>query len=252
MKVIISGSSGTMGTVLREELEKEDDIQIIAGFDSKIGDNPLPFKQYMDLSDAPGGADVVIDFSHFSAIPSLMDYCVRTKTAVVVATTALEKKERDMLIDAAKDIPVFRSANMSLGINVIKRMCTGAMPSVEDDFNVEIIEKHHCLKVDSPSGTALLLADSINDVCKEKKNYIYGRHGKADECKITDMGIHAVRGGSIPGQHTIMFAGPDEVIEVTHTAYSKKVFAHGAIKAARFLKDQESGYYNMDDLLAAK
>lgn len=252
MKVIISGSSGKMGMVLKEELEKEGDIQIMAGFDSKIGENPLPFKQYMDLSDAPGGADVVIDFSHFSAVPSLIDYCVRTKTPVVVATTALEKKERDLLVDASKTIPLFRSANMSLGINIIKKMAQNAMPSVESDFNVEIIEKHHCQKVDSPSGTAILLADAINDACKTKKEYVYGRHGKADECRITDLGIHAVRGGTLPGQHTIMFAGPDEVIEVTHTAYSKKVFAQGAIKAARFLSTQEPGYYSMEDLLAGE
>lgn len=251
MKVIISGSSGTMGGVLKAEIEKENDIEILAGFDSRIGENPLPFKQYMDLSDAPGGADVVIDFSHFSAVPALIEYCLRTKTPAVVATTALEKKEKDLLVDASKEIPIFRSANMSLGINIIKRMAESAMPALEKDFNVEIIEKHHCLKVDSPSGTALLLADAINDACETKKDYIYGRKGKADECRITDLGIHAVRCGTIPGQHTVMFAGPDEVIEITHTAYSKKVFAQGAIKAARFLKDQEPGYYSMEDLLAA-
>jgi len=250
MNVIISGSSGTMGTVLRQELEKEDDIQIIAGFDNQIGKNPLPFKQYMDLTDAPGGADVVIDFSHFSAVPMLMEYCVRTKTPVVVATTALEKKEKDILIEAARTIPVFKSANMSLGINIIKKMCQNSVPSLEKDFNIEIIEKHHSMKADSPSGTAVLLADSINDACKEHKNYIYGRHGKKDVCKMSDLGIHAVRGGTIPGQHTVMFAGPDEVIEITHTAYSKRVFAQGAIKAARFIEDKEPGYYDMDDLIA--
>ena len=250
MKVIISGSSGTMGNVLIQELNKEKDMEIMAGFDSRIGDNPLPFKQFLDLSDAPGGADVVIDFSHFSAIPALMEYCVRTETPVVVATTALGKKEKQLLIDSSGSIPVFKSANMSLGINIIKNMCQNAMPSLEKDFNVEIIEKHHTLKVDSPSGTAILLADAVNDVCKEKKNYLYGRHGKADECKITDLGIHAVRGGTIPGQHTVMFAGPDEVIEITHTAYSKKVFAQGAIKAARYISGKEPGYYDMDDLIA--
>lgn len=250
MKVIISGSSGKMGNVLRAELENEKDIEIMAGFDGKIGDNPLPFKQYMDLSDAPGGADVVIDFSHFSALPSLIEYCLRTKTPVVVATTALEKKEKDLLIEASKEIPIFKSANMSLGINIIKNMSVSAIPSLEKDYNVEIIEKHHNQKVDSPSGTALLLADAINDACKTKKDYLYGRKGKADECRITDLGIHAVRGGTIPGQHTVMFAGPDEVIEITHTAYSKKVFAQGAIKAARYLKDKEPGFYDMDDLIA--
>jgi 4-hydroxy-tetrahydrodipicolinate reductase len=250
MKVIISGSSGTMGAVLRQELEKEKDVQIIAGFDGKIADNPLPFKQYMDSSDAPGGADVVIDFSHFSAVPSLMEYCVRTKTPVVVATTALDKDAKNLLIEASRVIPVFKSANMSLGINIVKNLCQTAIPAIEKDFNVEIIEKHHCLKVDSPSGTALLLADAINDVCKVKKNYLYGRHGKTDECRLSDLGIHAVRGGTIPGQHIVMFAGPDEVIEITHTAYSKKVFAQGAIKAARFIQNKEPGYYDMDDLIA--
>ena len=250
MDVIISGSSGTMGTVLRQELDKEQDIQIIAGYDARIGENPLPFKQYMDLSDAPGGADVLIDFSHFTAIPMLMEYCVRTKTPVVVATTALEKKEKDLLIDAAASIPVFKSSNMSLGINIIKKMCQYTVPSMENDYNIEIIEKHHSMKADSPSGTAVLLADAISSVCKNKKNYVYGRHGKKDVNKISDIGIHAVRGGTIPGQHTVVFAGPDEVIEITHTSYSKKVFAQGAIKAARYIKDKEPGYYDMDDLIA--
>lgn len=249
MNVIISGSSGSMGKVLTKVMSAEGDMHIIAGFDSHIGDDPVPFKQYISPKDSTTGADVVIDFSHFSAIPDLVDFCVRTETPAVIATTALGKDERKLLHDASKHIPIFNSANMSLGINILSKMSKLAMPALEEDFNVEIIEKHHDKKKDSPSGTALLLAESINEACETKKDFVYGRHGKDDDCKLTDLGIHAVRGGTIPGQHTIMFAGPDEVIEITHTVYSKVVFAQGAIKAARFLVKQDPGFYTMEDLL---
>lgn len=214
-----------------------------------MADEPLPFKLYMSALDCEVKADVVIDFSYHEAVPELIEFCVKSKTPVVVATTALSDAEEEIVRKASEVIPVFRSANMSLGINVLSKMIKAATPVLEDTFNVEIIEKHHNKKLDSPSGTALLLADSINEVISQKKDYIYGRHGKKDECKITDLGIHAVRGGTIPGEHTVIFAGPDEVIEVKHTAYSKEVFARGAIKAAQYIASKTKGLYSMEDII---
>jgi 4-hydroxy-tetrahydrodipicolinate reductase len=138
---------------------------------------------------------------------------------------------------------------MSLGIGVVKKMAQLAVPALEKDFNVEIVEAHHKMKKDSPSGTALALAEAINEVCAVKKDYVYGRHGTSDEVKLTDLGIHAVRGGTMPGRHTILFAGPDETIEITHTAYSRNIFALGALKAAAYLTDKAPGFYTMDDLI---
>lgn len=249
LKVILHGCNGKMGKVLQHIIQDDKGMDLVAGFDENISEEPVPFKLYMSPDDCEIKADVIIDFSHYTAIPGLLDYCIRTKTPVVVCTTALGDCEKELLQKASESIPVFNSSNMSLGINAISRMLKSAVPVFEDDFNIEIIEKHHNKKVDSPSGTALLLADAINDACTIKKDYVYGRHGKNDECKITDMGIHAVRGGSLPGEHTIIFAGPDEVIEIKHTVYSKSIFAMGAVKAAGFLVHQAPGLYSMEDLV---
>jgi 4-hydroxy-tetrahydrodipicolinate reductase len=251
LNIIISGVNGAMGKALRAAIENEKDMWILAGFDREPGDAPLPFKLYHSPEDCGHGADAVIDFSHFSATPDLMAYCVRTKSPAVVATTALGDAELALLREAAETIPVFRSANMSLGINLLSRMARMAMPALEADFNVEITEKHHNKKKDSPSGTALLLAEAVNGSCRVKKDLLYGRRGKSDECKITDLGIHAIRGGSVPGEHTLLFLGPDEVIEIKHTVFTRNVFALGAIRAARFISGKAPGLYDMDDLINA-
>lgn len=248
LKVILHGCNGKMGKVLQQMIKEDAEVEIVAGIDAHI-DGPNPFKLYTSPLDCEHKADVILDFSHHSAIPDLMKYCVESKTPVVVCTTALSEEHMELLREASKTIPVFNSFNMSLGINAIAKALKSIVPLLEDSFNIEIIEKHHNKKVDSPSGTAFLLADAINDTCKVKKNYIFGRHGKADECKMTDLGIHAIRGGTIPGEHTILFAGPDEIIEIKHTALSKNIFANGAIKAAKFLATAEKGLYNMTDLI---
>ncbi|MBR0596540.1 4-hydroxy-tetrahydrodipicolinate reductase [Sinanaerobacter chloroacetimidivorans] len=248
LNIILHGCNGKMGKTLQEIISKEPDLNILAGIDQNISD-PLPFKLYMSPLDCEVKADVVIDFSHHSAIKDLLEYCVRMKVPVVIATTALGDEDLELIQQASEVIPIFRTANMSIGINALSRMLKHAVPVFEEDFNVEIIEKHHHKKVDSPSGTALLLANSINEACTKKKDYLYGRHSKNDQCKITDLGIHAVRGGTIPGEHTVIFAGPDEVIELTHRVYSKSVFALGALKAAKFLVTKNSGLYSMEDMV---
>ncbi len=248
IKVIIHGINGKMGQVLVDMISEDPDLEVIAGIDANAT-IASPFKVYATPSECEHQADVIIDFSHHSAVPNLIEYCVDSKTPVVVCTTALEDAEYALMEEASKTIPVFKSANMSLGINVMKSLLQKAMPFFEDKYNVEMIEKHHNLKVDSPSGTAFLLADAMNDVCETKKDYIFGRNGKADECKITDMGIHAIRGGTIPGEHTVIFAGPDEIIEIKHSALSKNIFASGALKASKYLAGCNPGLYSMDDLL---
>lgn len=256
MNIIINGINGRMGRVVLETVSKDGNT-VVAGFDrAPTPENNIPLDK--DGNEVPvfespegftGKADVIIDFSHYSAIPAITEYAVKTKTPIVVATTALEDAEEKILADASKTIPVFHSANMSLGINVLAKMAQVGAAPLEEKYNIDIIEKHHNQKADSPSGTALLLANAMNEALSTKKDYIYGRHSKKDECKITDMGIHAVRGGTLPGQHTIIFMGPDETIEITHTAYSRSVFAEGAVKAAEFIKDLPAGYYNMNDLI---
>jgi 4-hydroxy-tetrahydrodipicolinate reductase len=251
LKIILNGVNGKMGNALRTVIETEPELEIIAGFDTKFGDAPLPFKFYTDPKDCAHGADVLIDFSHFTALPALLEYCLRTRTPAVVATTALGDAERARIESASAQIPVFWSANMSLGVNVVLRAAQLAAPVLESDFNIEIIEKHHNKKADSPSGTALMIAEAINDALAIRKDFVFGRHGKEDACKITELGIHAVRGGALPGEHSVLFLGPDEVIEIKHTVFSRRVFALGAVKAARFLAGKPPGIYGMDDLISA-
>ncbi len=248
IQIILHGCNGKMGKVLRQLISYDNELEVIAGID-KNSDTPSPFKIYSAPSDCRHKADVIIDFSHYSAIADLLEYCVASKTPVIIATTGLGDNELFLIKDASNEIPIFHSANMSVGINVIDKVLRGLVPTLEKDFNMEIIEKHHNKKTDSPSGTALLLAESINNACMVKKEFIYGRHSKSDDCKMTDLGIHSIRGGTIPGEHTILFAGPDEIIEITHTALSKEIFARGAIKATKFLSTKEKGLYSMKDLV---
>jgi 4-hydroxy-tetrahydrodipicolinate reductase len=248
IKVIVNGCKGRMGQAIINAINQSDFFTLAAGIDKNI-DGTEPYPAYNSLNSCPVAGDVVIDFSHYSGVEGVLDYCVDKKIPTVIATTALGEKEYLALKKAADSIPVFNSFNMSLGINAIAKLMESLVPLLEKDFNIEIIEKHHNKKKDSPSGTALLLADSINDACQEKKNYVFGRYGKEDDCKITDLGIHAIRGGTIPGEHTILFAGPDEVIEITHTALSRNIFANGALTAAQFIVDKPNGLYSMKNIV---
>lgn len=248
LNIILNGCNGRMGQVLTRIIGEKDDMQVVAGIDTHP-DQKNDYPVFGSPQECDIKADVIIDFSHFSAVPNLLQYCIDVKTPVVVATTALDDECFDMLAKASDVIPVFRSANMSIGINALAKAIKAITPVLEQDFNVEIIEKHHTKKLDSPSGTAILLADKVNEACKVKKEYIYGRHSKHDEFRMDQIGIHAVRGGTIPGEHTVIFAGPDEVIELNHLALSRDIFANGAIAAAQFIVKQEKGQYSMDDLI---
>lgn len=249
LNIILHGCNGNMGKTLQHIISEETDAFVGAGIDSNMGTDPLPFKLYSSPLDCEVKGDVVIDFSHYNAIEDLLTYCVKYSVPAVIATTALGDHELELIWKASEEIPVFHSANMSIGINVVSKMLKDAAPILEEDFHIEIIEKHHSKKKDSPSGTALLLANTINEAVSDKKELLFGRHGKNDQCKISELGIHSVRGGTIPGEHSVIFAGPDEVIEIRHTVYSREIFAHGALKAAKFLVKKPRGLYSMEDMI---
>ena len=195
-------------------------------------------------------ADAIIDFAVTAAIDDLLDYAVETKTPVVVCTTGLSAQQLDKVNEASKSVAVLRSANMSLGINTLMKVLKIATDVLADrGFDIEIVEKHHNQKVDAPSGTALALADCINQELNNEYDYTYDRSNVREKRKKNEIGISAVRGGTIVGEHEVIFAGTDEVIEIKHTAYSKAIFAKGAIDAAKFLAGKEAGMYNMADVI---
>lgn len=248
LNILLSGVGGAMGHMLQTVIGEDPDCQIVAGFDINT-DQDTPFPVYSDLNQCAEKADVIIDFSHYKAFDSIFGYARDTKTPIVIATTGLSEANLADIEAGSKEFPVFRTANMSLGINLLAKALRDMAGALEDGFDIEIIEKHHNKKADAPSGTALLLADAVNDGLENKKDYTFGRHGRDCKRKPQELGIHAVRGGTIPGEHTVLFAGNDELIEIRHTALSKKVFASGAVTAAKYLVDQAPGLYNMEMLI---
>ena len=246
--VLLIGANGHMGKEIQLALNNHASLELVAGFD-RANDANASFPIYQDLQQIQEKIDVVIDFSHHSLTQKVIDFCLEKKYPLVIATTGLSETLYKEITLASQDIPVFYSANFSLGINALIQALQKVTPLLEDDFQIEVIEKHHSRKKDAPSGTALLLADSINDVLTTKKEYIYGRSGTENTNPLNEIGIHAVRGGTIPGEHTILFAGEDEIIEFKHTALSRRIFANGAIKAADFLAKQTPGFYQMANLL---
>ncbi len=249
IKVIINGCNGKMGRVLTKLTQQEKNMEIVAGIDPKTNLYDNPFPVYASPSACETKADVVIDFSYHSALPSILKFCLNKKIPLVIATTGLNEEDMQNILKSAEVIPIFQSANMSVGVNVLVELSQKAAQSFGNNFDIEVIEKHHNQKIDSPSGTAYMIANAINKVFENQKEFVYGRHGKSDKRKSADIGIHAIRGGTIPGEHTVIFAGEDEIVEIKHTALSKNIFALGAIEAAKFLINQEKGFYNMDNIL---
>lgn len=248
-KVIISGCCGAMGQAVVDILEKTDDFLTVAGFD--IFDNgKCPFTVYSSIIDIPLSADVIIDFSNPAALRDLLGFAVNKRIPVVLATTGHSTEQLIEIENAAKYIPIFRSANMSLGINIIIDLVKKAAKTLGDSFDIEIVEKHHNKKVDAPSGTALMIADEIKSVLDFDANYVYDRHSERKGRDKNEIGLHSVRGGTIVGEHDVIFAGDDEVITISHSAQSKKIFARGAIKAASFIVGKKAGIYTMKDLIA--
>ena len=245
LRVIISGYSGSMGKVLTKCANEDSELEIVCG--SSKDDLDVPFKTYHKMSEVEEFADVIIDFSHHSTIDDTLSYAIKTKTPIVIATTGFNDEELTKIKKASNIIPIFHSSNMSLGVNVLVKLVKEAAKSL-NGFDIEIIEKHHNKKLDAPSGTAVMIANGVKEVLPDSE-YIYGRHGRSDKRSSNEIGIHAIRGGTIVGEHTTIFAGHDEVVEIKHSAQSKDIFAKGAIAAAKFLVKQEAGYYNMNNML---
>lgn len=251
-KVIMNGCNGKMGQCITGICNEDPDIEIVAGIDVYDGiKNDYPV--FASIRECDVKADVIIDFSNAAAVDELLDYCGDTRTPVVLCTTGLSEEQLARVEETSKKAAVLKSANMSLGINTLMELLKkAAVVFAPAGFDMEIVEKHHNQKLDAPSGTALALADSMNDALEEQYNYVYDRSKERKKREKYEIGISAVRGGNIVGEHEVIFAGMDEVIEFKHTAYSKAVFAKGAVEAAKFLSGKPAGKYDMADVIAAK
>lgn len=250
-KIIMNGFLGRMGTVICQLVEENPNCEIVAGIDANLNAPIEPFPTFNKVKECDMPADVIIDFSTASAVPEILDYAVNRKIPIVICTTGLTEDILLKIDEASKIIPIFKSANMSLGVNLISQVLKKISKTLYNaNFDIEIIDKHHNQKLDAPSGTALLLADSINSSIDNKLEYVYQRNNIMEERKKEQIGIHSLRGGNIIGEHSVVFAGQDEVIELNHQACSKTIFAVGSINAAIFLKNKKPGMYDMEDLMS--
>ncbi len=246
--IAICGAGGKMGRVIADVISGRDDCTVVAGID-KFAEQYAEFPMYKNIADMKEKPQVIIDFSHPSALDDLLNYCLSNGTALVAATTGYNDEQIEQIHKAAEQIPLFFTFNMSLGINLMADLAKKAVKVLGGQYDIEIIEKHHNQKIDAPSGTAIMLADAINEELDEKYNYVYDRHSVRAKRSQTEIGIHSVRGGTIVGEHEIIFAGRDEVISLKHEAHSKQVFAVGSVNAAVFLAGKQAGLYAMSDLL---
>ncbi len=247
--IILRGCNGKMGQVITDMVEADEKAIIVAGIDvSQNRNNKYPV--YQSFSKCNVKADVIIDFSAPINIEEMLDFAISRGIGIVLCTTGLSKEQLLLINEAAAKIPIFKSANMSMGINLISKLLKEAAVVLADaGFDIEIVEKHHNKKVDAPSGTALALADAMNEALNNEYEYKYDRSGDRVMRSKKEIGISAVRGGTIVGEHEIIFAGTDEVIEIKHTAYSKAIFAKGAVQAAKFLPGNPAGMYQMSDMM---
>lgn len=250
IKLIMNGAGGQMGrTIIRTAKKQPEAFAMIAGVDKADIKEAEGVPVVQHIQSAPCGADVVIDFSRPGALPEVLEYCKEKGLRLVVGTTGLGSEELKLLENAAAKIAIFHSGNMSLGVNLQIELVKKAAAALGEGFDPEITEKHHNRKVDAPSGTALMLANAVSSQYPRGKNFVFGRHSKDARRKADDLGIHAVRGGTIVGEHYVEFIGEDEVVEVTHKAYSKQVFAVGALRAAQYIMEKTAGLYSMQDIV---
>ncbi len=249
VRVIMCGCNGKMGRNISAIVAADQDTQMVAGIDP-FDDGHNDYPVFSNITACDVEADVIIDFSNAAAVDELLDYCVAKKVPCVLCTTGLSEAQLQKVNEASKKVAILKSANMSLGINLLLKMLKQAANVLAPaGFDIEIVEKHHNLKLDAPSGTALALADSINEEFDNSYEYVFDRSQRRQKRDKKEMGISAVRGGTIVGDHDVIFAGEDEVITFSHTAYSKGVFAKGAVEAAKFLAGKAAGMYNMGDVI---
>lgn len=249
VKIIMHGCNGKMGQVITGIVAADKDAEIVAGIDI-VDNRQNPYPVFTNIDDCNVEADVIIDFASAKAIDKLLDYVEARKIPVVLCTTGLSEEQIARVEEVSKKVAVLKSANMSLGINTLFKVLKSVSPLLaEAGFDIEIVEKHHHFKVDAPSGTALALGDAINESLPEKYEYKFDRSQDRIPRPKNEIGFSSVRGGTIVGEHDVIFAGEDEVITFSHTAYSKSVFAKGAVEAAKFLKGQPAGHYTMKEVI---
>lgn len=248
VKVIICGILGNMGIRLQEACFNDNNIDIVAGIDRRDGVlNNIPL--FASFADCTVKGDAVIDFSNPALTGDVAAFCETTKTPLVLCTTGQDEEQLARIEALSKVVPVFKSANMSMGIALLTSLAQKASLFLKDNFDIEILEKHHNQKLDAPSGTALLLADAINEINGKKYDYVYDRHAQKKQRDKKEIGISSIRGGTIVGEHEVIFAGSDELITLTHSAASKTVFAVGAVNAAKFIVRQRPGLYDMNSMI---
>ena len=246
-KIILCGANGKMGHVIQSVVSGRDDCKIVAGVD--INTESCTFPVYSTFGEIKETADVIIDFSNPALLDSMLAFSEDKKIPVVIATTGYDDKQKKQIEKASEKCAVFFTYNMSMGINLLANLAKKATEVLGSDFDIEIIEKHHNQKIDAPSGTALMLADAICEEIDEPVKYEYDRHSKREKRTKNEIGMHSVRGGTIVGEHEIIFAGRDEIITLSHSARSKEIFAVGAVNAAVFMAGKCSGLYSMKDMI---
>ena len=252
VKAIMHGCNGHMGKIITGIIENDQDIELVAGIDL-FDDGKNSYPVFSSIKDCDVDADVIIDFASAKAEDALMEYCRNKKIPCVVCTTGLSEEQIENIRKTSEEVAILKSANMSLGINTLFNLLKDAIRVFAPaGFDVEIVEKHHNQKLDAPSGTALALADAINEEMGNSYEYIFDRSDRREKRDKKELGISAVRAGTIVGEHEVIFAGEDEVIQITHTAYSKAVFGKGAVEAAKFLAGKPAGMYDMKDVIASR
>lgn len=249
-KMIMHGCNGRMGHVIIDLVKEDPEIEVVAGVDA-FGESAYDFPVYKKLEDCDADADVIVDFSNASAADGLLDYCAEHNIPVVLCSTGLSEEQLKKVKDTSEKVAILKSANMSVGVNALMKVLSEVSPILAAaGFDIEIVEKHHNQKLDAPSGTAIALADSVNGALNNEYEYVYDRSTRREKRPEKEIGISAVRGGTIVGDHDVIFAGHDEVITFSHRAYSRAIFGKGAIQAAKFLAGKPAGMYDMSDALA--
>lgn len=246
-RIILCGANGKMGRVIQSVVNARDDCEIVAGVD--LNTNSSDFPIYADFKEVKEQVDVIIDFSNPALLDSILAFSTEKNIPAVIATTGYDDKQKKQIEAAAENTAVFFTYNMSMGINLLANLAKKAAQVLGDDFDIEIVEKHHNQKIDAPSGTALMLADAVSEEFDKPMKYEYDRHSKREKRSKNEIGMHSVRGGTIVGEHEIIFAGRDEIITLSHSARSKEIFAVGAVNAAVFMNGKTKGVYSMKDMI---
>lgn len=246
-RILLVGACGKMGAAVASCVKEDNSLKIVGGID--FAEKLCEFPVYRDFSKVNTDCDVIIDFSNPILLDSILEYAKSKKIPAVIATTGYTEEQIKKIHDAAKEIPIFFTFNMSLGVNLLCSLAKKAAQILGGNFDVEIVEKHHNQKIDAPSGTAIMLANAVNEAYDDRLYYEYDRHSKRQKRTKNEIGIHSIRGGTIVGEHDVIFAGHDEVITLSHSAASKGVFAAGAVKAAKFIVGKNAGLYEMSDVI---